>query len=73
MTSKVSIKRDPTPFSSTAASEKSFFSTRLTLQTLVMTGTWVLERVLKAVRCIALKVDICFMERVRINSTPVIC
>merc|ERR1719419_333311 len=62
MTSKVNMKREPTPFSvaAEASSEKSFFSTRLTLQTLVMTGTWVLERVLKAVRCIALKVDILF-------------
>merc|ERR1719195_1940446 len=61
MTSNVNMKREPTPFSSVtaaaASSEKSFFSTRLTLQTLVMTGTCVLDRVLKAVRCIALKVD----------------
>merc|ERR1719210_1563407 len=45
MTSKVNMKREPTPFSvaAEASSEKSFFSTRLTLQTLVMTGTWVLD------------------------------
>merc|ERR550539_245280 len=61
MTSNVNMNRDPTPFSVAAAasSEKSFFSTRLTLQTLVMTGTCDLDRVLKAVRCIALNVDIC--------------